>query len=308
MARFVRAGRDALSAEPFLDPKWDCAGLPRAEIAWTALPALRERPRLGFVWHTSFCCSTLIAGLLDQPGRCLALKEPRVLVDLADLKRRGELYRSPELSARILALLARRFAPGEQVLVKPSNGANALILAAAAESDGPVLLLHSSCADFIVSVAMGGETLRAYVRALLLSLAADQPHGRGPAASDLARLTDLQTAALAWQLQMAGLGRAAQALGGRCRSLDSAAFRADPHGAVAALDRHFAVGLDRGRAMAALARDAKSGEAFDPAARAERARAAVAGLGADLDGLVAWSFRTCGWAEAGAALPDPLIG
>lgn len=308
MARFVHAGRAALSAEPFLDMKWDQSGLAAAEIAWSALPAPRARPQLGVIWHTSFCCSTLIAGLLDQPGRCLALKEPRALVDLADLKRRGDLARTPELTTRVLALLSRRFAPDEQVLVKPSNGANAVMLPAAAQADGPILLLHSPCADFIVSVAKAGEPLRAYVRALMLTLLAEQPNGGKFTLPDLLRLTDLQVAAIAWQLQMAALNRAAVALGERCRSLDSTDFRAAPEAALKALDGFFGAGVDLKRARAQLARDPKSGAAFDPAARAEAARAAIAALGADLDQLVAGSFRVCGWAAPDARLPQPLLG
>lgn len=308
MARFVHAGRERLSAEPFLDPKWDRSGLPAAEIAWSALPAPRERPRLGLIWHSSFCCSTLIAGLLDQPGRCLALKEPRVLVDLADLRRRGDLARTPELTARVLGLLARRFAPDEQILVKPSNGANALILRAAAQADGPILLLHSPCADFVVSVAKAGEPVRAYVRTLMLTLLADQPQGGRIPVAELARLTDLQVAALAWQMQMAALDRAAKALGDRCRSLDSTLFRSRPQPTLAALGALFGVGLDPASASAALERDSKSGDAFDPGQRAAQARAAVAALGADLDQLVDWSFRVAGWAEPEAALPQPLLG
>lgn len=304
MARFVRAGREALAAEPFLDPKWDRTGLDAAEIAWSALPQPRERPRLGMIWHTSFCCSTLIAGLLDRPGKCLALKEPRALVDLADLKRRGDLGRTPDLTARVLGLFARRFAPGEAVVIKPSNAANALVLPAAAQADGPILLLHSPIDDFIVSVAKAGEPLRAYVRTLMLTLLADQPHARFGLA-ELARMTDLQVAALAWQLQMAALARAATALGDRCRTLDSSVFLADPEAALEALAPLF--GLDT-VPDAALAHDPKTGRPYDPAARAESARAAVAALGADLDPLVAWSFKVSGWAEPEAGLPQGLLG
>jgi hypothetical protein len=314
MARFVRAGRQALAAQPFLDQNWNRSGLATAEIAWSELPPPRARPRLGLIWHTSFCCSTLIASLLDAPGRCLALKEPRALVDLADLQRLGDLAREPELAARVLGLLARRFAPPEAVVVKPSNGANALMLTAAAEADGPVLLLHSPCADFVVSVAKAGEPLRAYVRTLMLTLLASQPYGARFSLPDLVRLTDLQVAALAWQLQMADLNRTAQTLGRRCRSLVSTAFLASPEAALNALDGFFGLGLGPDAVAErvngpAFTRNAKSGRGvFDGDARAEAARTAIAALGADLDRLVEWSFRACGWAAPDASLPQPLLG
>jgi hypothetical protein len=40
---------------------------------------------LHFVFHTAFCCSTLLARALDVPGSSMGLKEPSVLVDFASV-------------------------------------------------------------------------------------------------------------------------------------------------------------------------------------------------------------------------------
>ena len=300
-------------AEAFLDQKWDRSALQHTAVRFEDLPRPTAPPRLNFIWHTSFCCSTLIAASLDGLGKSLSLKEPKVLVDLADARRRGDLARTPDLPLAVFALLARRFGAGEQVLVKPSNGANALIGEAAAVTEGRMLLLHSDCRAFLVSVAKNGEPVRAYVRGLFMALLADRPDAVRWPAGDLMRLTDLQLAAVAWQMQMMALRRAAESLGDRARSLNSARFLAEPKAALEALDDFFGLGVGKtviGRTVTGpdFRRDPKSRAGFDAGRRAEAAAAAESALGEDLERIVEWSFKVCPWAPPGAALPNPLLG
>lgn len=311
-AHFVRSRRGSLATQPFLDQKWDRSGLHHTAVRFEDLPSPSTTPRLSFIWHTSFCCSTLLAASLDSLGKCLPLKEPKVLVDLADAKRRGDLAVSPQLTAAVFGLLGRRFGAGEQIVVKPSNGANALIGEATTHTSGRMLLLHSDCRRFLVSTAKNGEPVRAFVRNLFMALLADRPQAVRWSSGDLLRLTDLQLAAIVWQLQMANLRRAAEALGDRARSLDSATFLADPRAALNGLDDFFELGL--GKSVIArtvtgpdFRRDPKTAAGFDAADRAEQAAAAAGALGEDLDRIVDWSFKVCGWAAPDAALPNPLL-
>jgi hypothetical protein len=80
----------------------------------------------------SFCGSTLLARLLDCPGKVLALKEPNCLVDLADwktaLNQRGG-GADADFGGMLrfaAAMLARPWSNDEHVLVKPSSWANNL--------------------------------------------------------------------------------------------------------------------------------------------------------------------------------------
>jgi hypothetical protein len=298
-ARFVRAGRAALSAQPFLDDKWRHEGLPCVAAPMPALPAAPvARPRLHFLWHTSFCASTVLAAALDTPGKALALKEPQVLIDLADVKRgaRGRIA-DLALARGVFGLLARRFDPREQVLVKPSNSANALIEEAAALTEGGMLLLHSDCESFLVSIARAGQAGVSYVRELFMTLAADgHPAGRWRP-NDLFKLTDLQLAALVWRMQMDALEAASARLGDRARSLDCRRFTEDPCAVLTALDRFFGLGLGRAGVGAVLdgpllRRDAKTpSRGFDAEARAAEGRAVRARLGPDLAAVMAWQQR-----------------
>ena len=59
-AGFVRTSRAELSAEPFLDHRWRAPDRVDATVSLAQLPAAGEQPpRINFIWHTSFCASTL---------------------------------------------------------------------------------------------------------------------------------------------------------------------------------------------------------------------------------------------------------
>lgn len=286
-AGFVRTTRAALSAEPFLDHRWLAPEALDAVLPLAAPPTGGDAPpRIDFIWHTSFCASTLLSACLDSPGRCLALKEPRVLGVLAAAKRSGRL--DGDMAKAVFGLLARRFQPDERILIKPSNGANTLIAEAAALAQGHMLLLYSDCESFVLSMARQGRAGFAYARDQFRSLAADgHPAASWPAA-ELLRLTDLEFAALAWRMQMDALEAASARLGDRARSLDCRVLLEDPDRVLPLIDDFLGLGLGRERLEAVVAgplfrRDAKRpGHAFDARARDQERAQLRAHLGADL--------------------------
>ena len=292
-ARFVRTDRVALSAEPFLDHRWRAAEEASVAAPLADLPSFtHEAPRLSFIWHTSFCASTLMSACLDTPGRCLALKEPRVLVQLAALKRTKGLGTSSGLAKSVFGLLGRRFDPDEPILIKPSNGANTLIVEAAAVTRGRMLLMYSDCESFVLSMAKQGRAGFAYVRERFRSLAADgHPAAHWPA-GELLRLTDLELAALVWRMQMDALEAASARLGGRARSLNCRRFLEDPGTILSGVDDFLglqigAEQLDEVAAGALFSRDAKHpGQTFDARARAEQQRRLRGQFGADIQAVL----------------------
>lgn len=291
--RFVRSDRATLSAEPFLDHRWRAADQADTVLPLTGLQvAMPGPPRLDFIWHTSLCASTLLSTCLDSPGRCLALKEPRSLVILADLKRSGQLARNPDLAKSVFASLARRFEPDEHILVKPSNGANTLMIEAAAHTRGRAILLYSDCESFILSVARKGGAGFAYVRELFTTLAADGHPITRWSPADLLRLTDLQLAAVVWRMQMDMLEVASGRLGERARSLDCRVFLEDPGWVLPRIDDFLGLGVGRERLDAVvngplLERDAKQpGQGFDARRRADEQARLRAQFGADLDAVL----------------------
>jgi hypothetical protein len=321
LAQFVHTSREALSEAVFLDPDWDQSGMERRIAPFSALRSFRgggEPPAA--IWHSAFCCSTLIASCLDVPGVVLALKEPKGLVHLSTAVRRGHETVDDPLVATAWALMGRRFAPRERILVKPSNGANALIPQTAA-AGGPTLLLYSSCRDFLASIAGGGpasggsEARRRHVRNLMAERVVEgRPELRWRPV-DLVGLTDLQLAALLWHVQMAEFRAVAKAPAPRrVRSLNCEVFLADPQPTLEALDAFLTLGLGAERiarivAGPKLSRYAKQpARAFDAGQRRERLRSAEIALGATLDALVAWSYQACPETPLGDPVGAPLIG
>jgi hypothetical protein len=250
-AGFVRTDRAALSAEPFLDYRWRApetvdVTLPLSGLSERAESAAgRGPPRLNFIWHTSFCASTLLSACLDRPGRSLSLREPCVLVMLANLKRSGRLGPPEGLARTVFGLLARRFEPDEQILVKPSNAANNLIAEAAALTQGRMLLLHSDCESFVLAMASRGRLAFRSVREQFWYLAADGHPAARWSPPDLLGLTDLEFAALVWRMQMDELEAVSARLGDRARSLDCRLLLDDPGSVLPWIDDFLGLGLGR---------------------------------------------------------------
>lgn len=159
-----------------------------------------------FIFHTAFCCSTLLARALDVPGVALALKEPDILMGLANALRVDEqLRQSPArmsaLVRTVFGLLGRRFSAGEPVLIKPTNSANNLV-PYAVESGARVILLYGGLRDFLISVLKKGEACKSFVRQQYNIFALD-PAGLGTIPQRQAvAFTDLQACALVWRHQM----------------------------------------------------------------------------------------------------------
>ena len=315
---FVHADRQSLAAQPFLDRRWKKDGLPSAEMPLAALaakiPAGAPAPDLHFIWHTSYCCSTLIAKALDVPGQVLSLCEPFILVsaDAADRAARaqnGTATRVPEIAFR---LLARPENPGAKVLVKPSNFANALAGEAARLTSGKSLFLYSSLESFLCSIAKGGTQSAKFTRRLLANTVGDLRNLPWPA-MDVFEMSDLEIAALAWHMQIAEFRRVWASFGrGRAASLDCDAFLENPAAVLSRLDGFFGFGLGAQRTAevangSLLKQHAKvPGERFDAARRKEEAAAIHRQIRKDLDRIVEWSYRACPTTPAGAPLPDPV--
>lgn len=220
--RFGRIPREALSREAFLDQRMAGSILETADLSLSetagALDSAAPAPLPAFIFHTSFCCSTLLARALDAPGAVIALKEPNILLDIANALRVDEaLRREPKRTARlvraILRLLARPRAGELRVLVKPTNAANTLLDHARA-AGAPSLLLYGGLRDYLVSILKKGEEGRSFVRQQFNIFALDAgglsqiPHRQSIA------LTDLQIAAIVWRHQIEHFARALSAPNG----------------------------------------------------------------------------------------------
>jgi hypothetical protein len=311
---FAYLPRETQRSAVFLDPRFLGETPKSAPIPLRSLPAneIREAAQpVHFIFHTAFCCSTLLTRALDIPGVAMGLKEPSVLVPLAHLRADGRRGRGDPLDIA-LDLLSRPLAPGETQIIKPSNAANPIarrILETRPSSKA--VILYSPLDAYLRSTARMGMTARAFNRQMFTQLASVMPLKTRFSAHDLFLQTDLHIAAQVWLMQAAYLGAAARDFGpSRVRTLRSATLLEDKAGTLARLGDFFGLEAD-----AALWRKIASGPVFDRHAKAqgdapydagarEKADAAHA---AEVAGVLAWAEALARHNEVPLDLGDTLL-
>jgi hypothetical protein len=295
---FVDVPRRAHAELTFLSDE-DFAGrfakaiFPAASVALETENA--ERAPIHFVFHTSFCGSTLLARALDIPGVSTALREPDILINLAN-----RLVRSDDGSNRqrvevVLRLLERPFAPGERVIVKPTNFANRLLepLLTMRPSSRAVLL-YSDVETFLRSLLKRGMFGRIFGRRMFAQLSGWSPLSFGYGTAELLQQTDVQIAALAWLMQVHHFDSIARAFSERAIVVDSATLAASPADVIEQAQSLFGLGLGR-RQVEEIAsgpvfsKHSKfSDRDYDSAARDEEHRAASEAHAEELNMVVQW--------------------
>jgi hypothetical protein len=313
--QFVRVPREEHARATFITEEHLTPDLPRLEFGRREAVALAPPPApIHFVFHSAFCCSTLLARVFDREGLALGLKEPTILNDIVGWRRRGAPGREvAELTDHALTLLARPFAPGEAVIVKPSNILSAHIrMMMALRPSARALFLYAPLPVFLTSVAKKGLDGRLWVRELMGGFRVDglaQRLGFDDAA--LFGQTDLQIAAAGWLAQQALFADLLPAFAGRIASLDSETLLDDPHKAVTALAEHYAleVGAEQiaDLVAASFGRNSKTGEAFGRSAREAEYSSAAAAHRDELEKVTRWAEVVADRAGIPLVLPQALI-
>jgi hypothetical protein len=260
---------------------------------------------LHFVFHSAYCCSTLIARAFDRPGWAMGLKEPVIFNDIVGWRRRGG--QGPDMASvldDVLTLVARPFSPEEAVVVKPSNIAN--VMAAAMLTLRPhakALLLYAPLRTYLASIAKKGLDGRLWVRTLMLGLLDDKLIDLGFGPRDYLGQSDLQVAAVGWLAQQALFARLHAQFGpDRVRTLSSATLMRDPSAVMAQLAGHFHLPLAPEAlreivAGPAFTRHSKFDGAFAAAEREAEHRTAEQLHGDEIDKVLHWAkvvARTAG--------------
>lgn len=237
----VRGGRigmlhidpDVLEHSTFLDTRI-AADLQRSlSVEASALPRdLRTAPPVAWLFHTSFCCSTLLAQALHDHPSTVAYREPLVLRRLADARHEGlDLGRWPKICTD---LLARPWSPQGRVVVKPTHAA--LNIGQTLMQASPVsraIALTSSLPDFLVSNVKKAPETQARIPLLVeMSLSAGQFHRRLPLEA-LSPPSLIAAAGLQWAAQRELLLEMAERVGTqRLAALDAAELLANLEGVV----------------------------------------------------------------------------
>lgn len=268
----------------FLDSRFIADAELSAPAPVDALPvgALREAAGpVHFIFHTAFCCSTLLARALDIPGVSMGLKEPGVLASFAEYWSGSRRTPGAFLAlGATLDLLSRPLEPGETQIIKPSNVVNHIVPQMLhARPDAKAIILYSSLDTFLRAIARRGMEGRGFARQVFQQFAPVIPIENGFTEVDALLQTDLQIAAQAWLMQTAFLDSVARRFGPSIvRTLSSDRFLADTSGTLTAVGGFFNLALDQQRAAAVAAGPVFSehakerGRPFDAAAYEEQNR------------------------------------
>lgn len=272
---YIQASRaDHRTAAFLTDEYLESAQNPRAVLLEQAANESAGAP-INFIFHSAYCCSTLLARAFDLPGISMGLKEPQILNDLSGWRHRGakpeELAR---VTANVLSVLSCPFEEGEGTIVKPSNlvnGIAGLILHLSPESKA--IFLHAPLKDYIGSIARKGVWGRFWVRELLVKQLREGLVNIGIQGDDYLKLTDLQVAAVGWIVQHQLFAQIVEKFGSqRIRTLNSSKLMASPMKAMRELTAHFNVhvgeeGLQELVSGPVFQRHSKFNTEFDASAR-----------------------------------------
>lgn len=302
---FVKTEPSALSACSFLDHRFDIQGLPSASVPIANLLGLTSTIQSvvpTFVFHTAFCCSTLIARCLDLESANVSLKEPAVLMSLANYQRvnhplLANADQAHSIHTLVTKLLFRPFGDEQTVLVKPTNTVNNIIRQLmATHPSSKALLLHSDLESFLISILKKGEQGRSFARQLFTLFLMDSPEAQQLDSTRLMRMTDSQIAAITWHLQLETFFDVFNVHdSSRVVSLHCDRLLEDPNGSLASVIAFLeltALSDDFGRLMnqAPLQSNAKTpGQNFDAVSRSQEYGKARADFSDTLNTIIPWA-------------------
>ncbi|TPE58672.1 hypothetical protein FJQ54_16620 [Sandaracinobacter neustonicus] len=315
--QFVRVPREQHRAIPFLtDENLPAAKSPFVLGRAAALAAAIPPAPLRYIFHSAFCCSTLLVRALDREGVAMGLSEPVLLNDIVGWRHRG-----PVEGARVamvldqgLNLLARPWQPGEAVVIKPSNLVNPLAPAMLGmRPETRALLLHAPLEDFLGSIARKGLWGRLWVRDLFVKLRREGLLEFGLQGDELLKLTDIQIAALCWLGQQRQFAALAGQFGDRIRTLDSEQLMARPADALAALAAHFTLALSAAQideivGGPAFTRNSKTGGSFTADDRRADRELGLKTHADEVQKVGIWAAELARTHAIALELPAPLLG
>lgn len=315
MVHLIPADRATRRTATFLTDEYLAVTTPAVVGRREAIRAIPRVDPVHFIFHSAYCCSTLLAQALDRVGFASTLKEPMILNDLVGWRHRGG--NPAQIADRlddVLTLLSRAFVPGEAVVIKPSNVVNALIpTMLTIRPKARAVLLYAPLRVFLTSIARKGMWGRLWVRELLAKQLADGMVDLGFASEDYLRLTDLQVAAIGWIAQADLFASLAVQFPGRVRSLQSEMLVAEPRRALTAVCDLYGLPADAVTIEAlvgsdAFARNAKDGKAYQATDRTREQVDGGALYAEEIDKVVVWAEAVARGAGVALDPPASLLG
>jgi hypothetical protein len=246
MVRLIAMSRESYRAASFLDDRMlqqpvDAQIVPWPPVEEAMSGKLRTDTR--WIFHIGHVGSTLLSRLLGELPKVLAIREPRMLRDLAlspAAVRRG--YLDP-----VAKLMSRTFADDEAACVKATSWVSEIApeLVPAGES---ALFMYATPRNYIASILAGENSVKEMH--MLADARAERMAARVTDLSEQSR-SDAHLAAAAWACEMTSLEAAADAMTDRrIRWADFDAMLADMATALRPIADHFGFAADDARLTA----------------------------------------------------------
>jgi hypothetical protein len=208
MVRLVAMDRESYRAASFLDERLLQTPVDAQIVPWTVVEAaiageLRSDAR--WIFHIGHVGSTLVSRLLGELDNVLAVREPRLLRDLAltpaEIRRR---YVVP-----VPKLMSRTFAEAEIACVKATSFTSE-IAPELVPSGERALFMFATPLNYVASILAGENSVKEL--RLLAGKRTQRLNGRG---TYLPAQNDAGLAAAAWAAEMTALEAAAEAMSDR---------------------------------------------------------------------------------------------
>lgn len=203
------------------------------------------------IFHSAFCCSTLLSNLIDYKNRTLVLREPMAYLQLANWKRTIDDNASMNVSPDYIYLLnavsstmAEGFCEEENIAIKHHNLVSYIIddiLLSNENARG--VYIYSDIKSFMVSV-LKSDRRREWLRNQLSISHKDADITGGVKKINISELDEVTAAAYLWLLNVAKYLRAAERVGQRLCSLNSDVFLKNPVDVALKVCSHLGLVLD----------------------------------------------------------------
>jgi hypothetical protein len=146
----LRLDDAVIARSSFLDTRLEAPLADAISVKAADVAVGRTDSRIGWLFHTSFCASTLLARALHLAPFEICLKEPLVLRRLSDAHHSH--WPLDGLLEPTVGLLGRPWHPGGAVVIKPTHVALNIAVALLEATPGSrAILLTSTLDDFLIS-------------------------------------------------------------------------------------------------------------------------------------------------------------
>lgn len=248
-ASFMHMSRQSFKDSAFLDRR--IRAIPGASMEYLLadlLPLWHETglrtKGVNYIFHTAYCCSTLLSRIIDVNNKTLVYREPIALHQLAVMRRRKKhvpenlLEYWDEYLDLTIGMLSKTWSGRECPIIKATDSCNNVIDRLLAKRPGSsAILMYSQLEDFLIS-NLKSAGRREFMRKLLNRARLDAVEIPSLHDIDTRTLDDARAAAFVWMVQMQSYREVLRGQAGACKTLDASKLLASPRDTFSAVSRH----------------------------------------------------------------------